>query len=411
MSAEIDLCTGVRDGDGAPVTGSAQLGLTRFERALGRMFGVAGLVGHRNTVESPRRLISTSVGIGFAVFVAISQIGFLIGFISASELVVHAAKAAIWIVPPNVKAIEYPSSIERRLGDRIVGLTGVRTVEPLVVGWRDWRASEFRGGVALVGAPAGRTGQLPVPLRAANSSWAAPIAVNEKSGKRLGLFNPGDRGEIGGHAVEVTDLLNGFASYLGGPYVFVDFRDAEILLGIEPESAHFLLVYTAPGTETDMLTQQIQEVLPEQQVMTSDEFAASTSRYWLGQTGAGGGFVLTAILGFGVGIVVVSQALYTSVVNRQREYGALAAIGADASMLRRIVMAEALMCGVLGGIVGFVLSFPGVWAMQEHVVAWIEVPFWLRLSAIAGAVVMASLAATVALRTVTQRDPAAVLRG
>ena len=55
--------------------------LNPIERAITRLLGAPGLIAHRNTLEAPRRLAAIVIGIGFAVFVATSQVGLLLGFI------------------------------------------------------------------------------------------------------------------------------------------------------------------------------------------------------------------------------------------------------------------------------------------------------------------------------------------
>jgi putative ABC transport system permease protein len=369
------------------------------------------MIAYRNTLENPRRLTATSIGIAFAVFLTISQVGLLIGFVAAAEHVVRAAAADIWIVPPGVTALENPSRIDRRVGDRIAGQIGVGAVESLSVGFADWRGPSIRSSVALIGAqPGGRSG-LPVPPTSATSSWASAIAVNERNGRSLGISSVGDGAEIGGRTVEVTRLLTDFASFLATPYAFVENRAAQTMLGLPEEQASYLLVFTDASDKRRELAEVIRRTLPQYDVYLTEEFARKSSGFWLTQTGAGGGFLLTAALGFIVGVVIVSQTLYTSVINRQREYAALAAIGANSWDLRRIVISEAMLSGVIGGLLGIAFSYPGVWLMREKLVPWIEIPAWLRISALMVALSMSALAAIAALRVVVRQDPASVLRG
>lgn len=369
------------------------------------------MIAYSNTCENPRRLIATAIGIAFAVFLTVSQVGLLIGFISAAEHVVLTASADVWIVPQGVTAFENPSRIDRRIGDRISGQIGVDSVEPLSVGFTDWRGPGIRSSVALVGGhPGGRT-RLPIPPRSATSSWASAIAVNRRNGRSLGIASLGDRAEIGGREVEVTALLTHSASFLATPYAFIENRASQAMLGLSEEQANYLLVFGDGAVDRRRLASTIQEALPDYDVYLSQAFAEKSSSFWLTQTGAGGGFLLTAALGFIVGVVIVSQTLYTSVINRQREYAALSAIGANAWDLRRIVIAEAMLSGFIGGLLGLVLSYPGVGVMRALLVPWIEVPPWLRFSALLVALAMSALAATVALRVVVRQDPATTLRG
>lgn len=369
------------------------------------------VVAFQNTIESPRRLVATSVGIAFAVFLAISQVGLLVGFVEASERAIEVAGAQIWILPPHVVSLEYASTLETRFGDQIRGVPGVDTVEPLVVGLAPWSGPGMKSGVLVLGASGGARTQLPVPRRAASDTWREPVSTSKQNAGNLGVAEAGTIAEISNQGVVVSKLLDGFASFIANPYVFVELRAARHMLGLSEEEASCLLVFTKEDVDANAVRASIQQRLPQHQVLLAGEFASRSSRFWLTQTGAGSTFLLTAGLGFVVGVVIVSQTLYSSVVNRQREYATLAAIGASSWDLRRTVLLEALMCGVIGGVLGIVLSYPGVWLMQHYVVPWLSVPTWLRLSALVVAILMAALAATTALRKVIRSDPASVLRG
>ena len=292
-----------------------------------------------------------------------------------------------------------------------MGQAGVQAVEPLVMDWVNWRVSGVSSGVAMVGVPASGLSALPVPPANASRSWASAVSVNARSGRTIGIEQPGDIAELGGRAVEVTSLLDDFASFLGGPYVFVDLAEAQQIQKLASDQANYLMVFADAGADVEQLTENLEQCCRTTTYSASAAFARRTSNFWLSRTGAGGGFLLTAALGFLIGVVVVSQTLYTSVVQRQREYAALSAIGASPTALPRVVMTEALMCGGAGGLAGLALTYPGVWALQRFVVPWIQVPAMLRVSSLVVAMGMAALAATVALRTVTRTDPATILRG
>jgi putative ABC transport system permease protein len=66
----------------------------------------------------------------------------------------------------------------------------------------------------------------------------------------------------------------------------------------------------------------------------------------------GMGFLLTAFVGFVVGMVVVSQTIYSSTIEHIREFGTLKAIGATNWTIYKIILEQAAINAVIGFAVG-----------------------------------------------------------
>ncbi len=151
-------------------------------------------------------------------------------------------------------------------------------------------------------------------------------------------------------------------------------------------------------------------------VMLSDEMFAPTddqveARVWVI---AGGAFLL-----LWTGLVAASG-LAVGARRRKRELGLLAANGADPARLRLAVVAEGLVLGVVGSIVGIALGLCGVYLIgpwiAERVIdgplAWkteLAVPWLVGLGLVGvAAAVLAAASASVGVATMT---PAQLLRG
>ena len=100
---------------------------------------------------------------------------------------------------------------------------------------------------------------------------------------------------------------------------------------------------------------------------------------------------ITVIVGLGVviGFFVVCLSMYMSVLQRTREIGILKSLGASNGFIIRIILAEGLLLGVGGTIIGIGLSFGSWWLIRTLVPASIQmviVPVWWP---IAGAITLA----------------------
>ena len=97
------------------------------------------------------------------------------------------------------------------------------------------------------------------------------------------------------------------------------------------------------------------------------------------------------VMGIGVviGFAVVCLSMYMSVLQRTREIGILKSLGASKVFILQIIVAEALLQGVGGTILGILMSYGGYWALRTlrpASIPIVPVPEWWW---IAGAVTLA----------------------
>lgn len=371
------------------------------------------LIAWRNCSHNRRRFAATLTGVAFSILLVIVQFGLLIGFSGASSSVIDSSGADIWIAPPGILAFEFASSLDERVGDRIRHLESVETVEPLVAGFAEWRREDVRTSIAIVGTPDSKSIGLPDPKAAyLGPSIAEPVLLHAGNGRALGITHIGQEAEIGGRSIIVAGFADSFPSFLGGPYIFVDVDFARRAVGMPPGKAAYLLVKLRDGfsPDSDVLA-EIQRLIPNYDVYSAAEFASKSSSFWLAQTGAGGGFVVTAIMGFVVGTVVVALTLYSNVLEQLKQYATLKAVGASSRDLSEIVLWEAFLSGLIGSSIGAALSVPVSMTIKRYAVSWISVPPPLIVVIAVLGVLMAMLAAILAVRLVTTSDPVTVFRG
>ena len=85
-------------------------------------------------------------------------------------------------------------------------------------------------------------------------------------------------------------------------------------------------------------------------------FSWRTRCYWLIETGVGIGFIVAALLGLGIGGIIVSQTLFVLTTEKINEFGVLKAMGATMSELSAIVLKQGAICCVGGLVAGLLLS-------------------------------------------------------
>ena len=153
----------------------------------------------------------------------------------------------------------------------------------------------------------------------------------------------------------------------------------------------------------------MQERLPAVDVLTRDEFAHKSRMYWTIKTGAGGAILTAAVLGFLIGLVVVSQTIYANTMENIEEYATLKALGAPRSLVARVVLTQALLCGAVGSILGLIAVIPVI-NHATSLIPWIYMPWWLPAVMVVPSLTMCSLASIASVRSALTVEPGRVFR-
>src|SRR5438045_7366831 len=143
-----------------------------------------------------------------------------------------------------------------------------------------------------------------------------------------------------------------------------------------PDQAMYILLRIDKAYPVSQVQQSLKQRLPEADVLTQDEFAHKSRTYWTIRTGAGGAILTAAVLGFLIGLVVVSQTVYANTMENIEEYATLKALGASHAFVARIVLTQALICGALGSILGLLAVVPTI-RYAKSLISWLSTPLWL----------------------------------
>jgi len=180
-------------------------------------------------------------------------------------------------------------------------------------------------------------------------------------------------------------------------------------MGYGSEEAMYILLRVDKAYSISEVQQNLREHLPEVDVLTRDEFERKSRTYWTIKTGAGGAILTAAVLGFLIGLVVVSQTVYANTMENIEEYATLKALGASQTFVARIVVAQALICGVLGSVLGLLAVVPCI-GYAKSLIPWIYTPWWLLLVMVLPSLAMCSLASIASVRSALTVEPGRVFR-
>jgi putative ABC transport system permease protein len=308
----------------------------------------------KNLLHDRVRFVVTVVGIGLSLILVIVQLGLLSGFDQSISGMLDHAKADLWIVPRGTVAFDDPVTLDRNHQYAALKLRDVRRVSPVTVGFAEWRRKTGESTTVIVVGSDPKSGVL-VPWNIVHGNVKdlrapATIAIDASYSDQLGFDQVGDLVQIEGHPARIAVVTNGIRSFTTSPYVFTSYNQAAAFLNLGQSRASYLAVELMPGADISQIQKQISQRLPNAETLTTEQFRHRNLLRWLLETGAGFALLAGASLAVIVGIVVMTQSLYSSINERRREFATLRAMGSSRAFLRAVVGVQALFTVAAGGI-------------------------------------------------------------
>ena len=365
-----------------------------------------------NILHDRSRFLVTIFGVFFAAFLMVFQGSLLAGFLRASSRFVEASDFDLWITARGVRAFEFGAPIAADIQDLASGVPGVVETARACVAFAVYREPDGKQQmVAVIGADRNVGKHFPVPQLAEGSGDTSPDSVtyDESDHTTLETVSLPVRVEINGHRASIGQPVHGFAGFLGVPALFTSYENAARYLGLGSQEGMYVLARVQKGYSITGVRQQLSRRLPEVDVLTREEFAHKSRLYWLAKTGAGSAIGTAALLGFLVGLVIVSQTIYANTLENIDEYATLKALGASRNFVARIVVVESLICGLAGSTLGLLASIPAT-IYAHSFIPWIHTPWWLPLAILATSLLMCTLASVASVRSSLSVDPGRVFR-
>lgn len=364
-------------------------------------------VARKNLLEQPVRLVISAGGVALAVMLILVMWAILEGIIGQAGTYVRNTDAQVWIVQKGFTDIAHgfsvvPAGLERRLE----AVPGVRRASPITGARTEVETAEGKDAVAVIGYDT-RTGiggpwryatRLKIPRR-------GEVVVDETFARTSGL-EVGDMMSLPDRPRRIVALsadTNQFTNQLA----FGELDDVRSLVRLRGD-VNFFAVQVEPGREravSDAVGRRIRGV----SAFTKPQFVANNER----EIKDGFQPILYVMVGiaFFVGLAIVGLTMYTTTIEKTREYGVLSAIGADRRDLSAVIVQQSAMTSALGYAGGCLLLVPASWAIHELApTTELEFPPVLFVVVAVAALLMAVLASVIPVRRLARLDPASVFR-
>ncbi len=306
----------------------------------------------------------------------LGAIGITVGGIMALEAIVRgmddliggmAGDAEIMIRQAGIADTGY-STIDERIGDKITILPEVQSVSGLLFsGTMDPEAGSFfiLQGLAPNEYRIQRLNVVEGERLTSNHQILLGRMIAEAMGKGVG-----DTIEIGGSRYRVVGIFSGVSFMeMGG---VVTLRDAQAFTG-KPHKVQMYMVKVHDPSQAEAIVEMINTRFPEVHASLTGEFAEQMPDMETTDAMIGAISFLAILVG-GLGVM---NTMLMAVLERTREIGVLRALGWRRRRILGMIMQEAVLLGILGGLTGILIAFGlGYLFGKAPMVGDMLVPVW-----------------------------------
>ena len=369
----------------------------------------------KNLLHDKLRSTMTIAGVAFAVTLVFVQVGLFLGILDNASVTIDNIQADLWVTSRNTPNVDFAHGFPETRVQRVRSVPGVERADNLLVQFLNLALPDgAEEGMLVYGLEDFARWGIPWIVESGDLSDLKRgdyMFLDASAERRFGPFSVGEYREVMGYRVKIIGRTRDALSFTTSPLAFLDYGLVQKLAGERMEGrSTYILVKLAPGADVEAAKTEIRKRLPYNDVYTRAEWAKRSRDYWVASTGIGLNMYLTVFLGCLVGVVVVTQTLYTSTMEHIKEFGTVKAIGGSNLDIYRILGAQALIAAVVGFLAGRLMAFALAPAMAKIRLKLI-IPTEFAAIVFAGTVVLCLVAALVSFRKVAKIDPALVFRG
>lgn len=352
-------------------------------------------------------------GLTFAVVLMVQQTSIFCGLMIRTISTIRNAGAPVWVTDPDAEYVDEVKPLAETALDRVRSVEGVGYAVPFYSGIIRARllTGKFQN-VQLIGLDSTTLLGRPATIlegRIEDLSLPEAVAVDELGIEKLNV-GIGDVFEMNDQRARVVALVKVARSFQSQPIVYTTFERAMNFSPPERKKLSYVLVQPKEGYPPEQVVSNIRNITGLG-AYTRSEFSWKTIFYIIKNTGIAGSIGTTIVIGLVVGIAISGQTFNSFAVENLKYFGTLKAMGAGNGMLRKMILLQALISGLVGYGLGV-----GVCALfYRYVVPRGDLPFLMPWQLLVGALVIVlvicSIASLFAIRRVVKLEPAIVFRG
>ena len=308
--------------------------------------------------------IGVIIGIVICIFLIGQQIGiltFLMGLMGGLIENSDTGKSQIWIVDKITINVNELAKLDESLVREVRSIEGVKTAFPFVL---TGAIASFSNGktapVNIIGSDPPDFIAGPKPEKIEKGSIYDLVQDNAISADFFDastFANPTDIGtelEINGKKAFIK-LQTRDARGFGGSYFYTTLSKARSYGNFPEDKVSAIAVGIEDGYTADQVRDKINNTFPSIRAWKTEDLKSSTVKFIVASSNIGtsiGSLVVFAIIS---GFFIIGLTLYSSAIDRIRDYGTLKAMGATNGYITRLILTQSFITATVGFLIAWFL--------------------------------------------------------
>ncbi|MEG1187243.1 MAG: ABC transporter permease [Bacteroidales bacterium] len=305
--------------------------------------------------------IGILLGILVSTFLIGQQLGIFTFLTKLMSSFVTNSKADIWVIDKTTRDVNQVGKLDIRFLSEIKSIPGVAYASPLVLGAGVATTADGNSvNIQLVGSEPPLFLMGPDTDKIVEGQYADLLTDGAVSsdlfddkgfGKKMEIGTPLEINGKEAHIVMRTRNVRGF----GPAQMFTSTDRARFYGNIPSTTMHAVLVKVADPQQTQAVIDRINRTFPNLRAWSRDDLAKSSVREILGSSGIASSTGTLIVFALITGILIIGLTMYSSVLDRIKDYGTMKAIGANFRYLTRLLLYQALLFAVTGFVLAWIL--------------------------------------------------------
>jgi len=363
-------------------------------------------IAWRNLFQEKTRLLISVGGVAFSVTLIVVLTGLYQGWSNKIGEYIRSVPADIWVMQLGSENMFHtPSTLSLSEQADIEKVNGVADIKPFSARRLAAESAGKAMDLYVVAYDQANDSGKPKSVIGGNSlPGPGEIIIDASQSKKVKI---GDKIVAAGRQFKITGFSEG-GDLVTSSFAFVAKNELDKIQEL-PGQTNYFLVSVKPGFSTDKVVNNIKSEVKDVDAVISQKFADNNTK--IVKDNFLPVIFILVLIGVAVGIAVIGLTIFTSTIEKSREYGVLKAIGLKNRQLYNIVIAQALLAGVIGFGIGAGLAFVLGKVVGSYVPQFIsQIRFFDVMWILALTLAMSILAAIIPIRRLAHIDPAEVFK-
>lgn len=320
------------------------------------------MVALKMLINSKKKFIGMVIGATFSAFIIMQQPSIYQGVTDRTVTQIRSiTEADLWVMDKKSDTFEDPTHFTSMDIYRIRSIPGVASAVHVYRTWYQLKHLETNKtmdceliGVdpkTLLGLPKTMIAGSRESIHHSNSIIIDGYSLKQFETKSKKTIHIGDKMVAGAHTWIVTGITKPLRTYSYHPKVYM----ASNHIPAVTQRQSFILVKIKPSANVHQIANEIHRIT-HYDALTTEQFAARSNKFFREKTPIVIGFILTAIVGFSIGLIMIWQIFSNFVLTHLHQFGMLKMLGVSNALLIKMVLFQAAITGGIGYIVGLILT-------------------------------------------------------